>query len=190
MLAEPKVSQLEVASAIEQNILRLQVSVDNLFGVEVFDGQDEFSNVETCLILRKNDFSGQVETEIATRAVVQCQVEVVRSLERIMEINNKWVVGLFQNVGFYDGVLELLLDDQVFLLEGLEGVLFAAHNVLNEKHFPKGSRTQNLDDVEGCEVNFVGGYRIELILVVFSRAGLFLCALLGSFFSNMSSNSL
>ena len=59
-----------------------------------------------------------MKAEVSSRAVIQSQVQIMRSLEGEMQVNNEWVTGLLEDVGFNDCVLELFLEDKVFLFEG------------------------------------------------------------------------
>jgi len=63
-----------------------------------------------------------MEAEISTRTVVKGQVEIMGGLEGKVKVYDELMVGLFENVGLYDGILQLLLQNQVFLLEGFQGV--------------------------------------------------------------------
>lgn len=63
-----------------------------------------------------------MEAEISTRTVVKGQVEIMGGLEGKVKVYDELMVGLFENIGLYDGILQLLLQNQVFLLEGFQGV--------------------------------------------------------------------
>jgi len=63
-----------------------------------------------------------MEAEISTRTVVKGQVEIMGGLEGKVKVYDELMVGLFENVGLYDGILQLLLQNQVFLLESFQGV--------------------------------------------------------------------
>ena len=101
---------------VEQDVLRLQVPVDDLFVVQVLNGEEQLSNVEAGLMLRKGDFPSQMEAQVLARTVVESQVEVVRSLKGEVQVDDEGMAGLLEDVGLDDGVLELLLHDEVFLL--------------------------------------------------------------------------
>lgn len=46
LLGEPEVGELDVPVPIQQDVLRLEVPVDNLFGVQVLDGTHDLRRVE------------------------------------------------------------------------------------------------------------------------------------------------
>ena len=53
LLDEPKVSKFKVACVSDENILRLQISVDQVFGVKVVEHLDNLSHVESCMLERQ-----------------------------------------------------------------------------------------------------------------------------------------
>lgn len=57
--ADAKVAENHVTGGGEENVLRLDVSVDDTVGVEVLDGQNDFCDVETrfVLLMRICDYS-------------------------------------------------------------------------------------------------------------------------------------
>ena len=61
---------------IEQDVFRLQVTVDNVVVVEVLQCQDELSNVELRPGFLESSFPLKVPEKFASRHVVSDQVEV------------------------------------------------------------------------------------------------------------------
>lgn len=87
--------------------------------MKVLDGQAQLCDVELGLVFREGNLTGKMEAEIAARTVVESEVEVVRGLKGEVKVDDELVVCLLEDIGFYDGVFELLLKDKVFLLECL-----------------------------------------------------------------------
>ncbi len=52
LLAQPEVGQLDVTFGIQQNVLRLQVSVDNALTVQVLQRQCDLGDIETSLKMK------------------------------------------------------------------------------------------------------------------------------------------
>ena len=50
-LGEPEVGQLDVVVAVEENVLRLQVAVDNIAAVAVLDGIENLRMRKLCEML-------------------------------------------------------------------------------------------------------------------------------------------
>lgn len=68
-----------------------------------------------------------MEAEISAGTVIECKVQVVWGLEGEVQVDDEDVVGLFENVCLDDCVFQLFLQDQVFLLEGLESIETAVY---------------------------------------------------------------
>ena len=81
---------------------------------EDYLGDNEASSAFVELFLDDDQLS-----EVAVRAIVQCHVEVQRSLEGVVQFDDEGEVYLLEDVGFTDCVLELLLADQLLLVEDL-----------------------------------------------------------------------
>lgn len=93
--------------SIQKYILRLHVSVDDVLFVEVLHCQHQLSYVKPGLFLLEGDLAGQVVAEILSWAVVQRQIQEIGSLECIMQVDNKGVIGFLEHIGFRDGILQL-----------------------------------------------------------------------------------
>ena len=63
---QAKVGDHDVALAVEENVFRLQVAVDNVERVQVRDRRDDFGRVEAHALFGKSPFSFQVEKEFST----------------------------------------------------------------------------------------------------------------------------
>ena len=108
----------------------------------MLNGQDQLCDIEPCLVLVEGDLAGDMKTEVPTRAVVQCEVEVVWGLKREVQVDDEWVAGLFQNVGLDDCVFQLFLQDQVFLFQCFERIEVASGDVLGQKHLAESTAAQ------------------------------------------------
>ena len=108
--------------SIKKNVFRFQITIDDIFFMEMFDRKTEFSCIKFGFFLRKSYLSGKMETQISAWAIVKGKVKIVRSLESKMEINDELMIGLLENVGLDNGVFELFLEDEVFLFESLQSI--------------------------------------------------------------------
>lgn len=127
MLAEAEICKFDVSLGIKQYILRLEVSINNVLLMQMLNRQAQLGYVKLRLLFGEGHLPGQVEAEIPARTVIQSEVQVVWCLEGEMQVDDEDVVGLFEDVCFDDCVFQLLLQDQVLLLEGLEGVETAVY---------------------------------------------------------------
>ena len=58
-----------------------------------------------------------MEAEISSRTVVKSKIEVMRSLEGKVQIDNELMIRLFEDVGLDYSILQLFLKNQIFFLE-------------------------------------------------------------------------
>ena len=133
----------------QQNILRLQVPVNYLLRVEVFDGEDYFCCVENYLLLVKTALFVQMVEEGAAALVIQQQVQVSLALEGVVKLENERVAQ-----GHQDLALELDITEVVFLFEDslikdFHCVVLALALVLslfNEKDLGEATFTEEADN--------------------------------------------
>ena len=147
-LGQTKVSKHDVAILIEQDILRLQVSVEDVWLVQVAKSQCNLSSIELSLLFTESLFFWQVFEEFASLNEVHNEVDSVRLLEHIVHANDEWVIHLVQNqflnLQTVDG---LVLDDHVFS-DTFHGVEFATDLALHQIHFAKGASANDRNKLE------------------------------------------
>jgi len=73
---ETEVSYLYVALLVNQQVLRLKISVGNIHRVEVFKGKCDFRSEEKCNIVRKTAFPPQQREQLAPTRIVQHHVHM------------------------------------------------------------------------------------------------------------------
>jgi len=72
---ESKVGDLEMTFSVEQQIFRLQISVYNVFGVQVLEGADDFGRVKRGRFRGEAARVAQVRKKLAPAHVLQQHVE-------------------------------------------------------------------------------------------------------------------
>ena len=77
LLSEAKVGQLDMAVLAQQNVLRLQITVHDLFRVEVFQCQDDLAGIKEYLAFRESPLLSKVEKEAASTLIVQKKVQLL-----------------------------------------------------------------------------------------------------------------
>ena len=80
ILCKTEIGQFQVAFFIDQNILWLQVSVDNVLGMQVFEHHANLCGIELSMLLIQFSLSSQIREEFTTRDVVEQEVKVTRVL--------------------------------------------------------------------------------------------------------------
>ena len=67
LLGETKVGELDMAVPVQQDVLRLQVPIDDVPGVQVLDGTDDLSSVEQPGVAGEAAAVPQVAEELTAR---------------------------------------------------------------------------------------------------------------------------
>lgn len=98
LLAESEVSNLQVAVAIEQNILRFQISVDNTILVEAADRFDQLGSVEASPTLRKFSLLPQMVEKFTTIQEVHDEVKLCFGLKCVVKLHDERAIDLLQDV--------------------------------------------------------------------------------------------
>ena len=80
LLDAAKVCELDVSAPVQHDVLRLEVSVDDPLGVEVFQGEQHLAQVEDGRVLHQHSLLLQLHEELAPRQVLHDEVHLVTSL--------------------------------------------------------------------------------------------------------------
>ena len=122
LLREPEVGQAHVALVVQQHVFGLEVAVDDVHLVQVLEREHDLRDVEAAARLVELALAAQVEEELAARAVVEHEVELVGRLERVVEPDDERVHDAAEHVALRLGVLDLVALDDVGLLQHLHRV--------------------------------------------------------------------
>ena len=169
LLAQAEVRQLRVALLIQQDVVQLYVSVDDSVLVELFDGEEYFSDVDDCFFFRDFAFAGDQTAQVAPRTEVGHQVQLVKGLECVAEFDNVPVVDFPLHFFFcHDKVKESLESP---FPHDLHGVAFAFP--FDQKHGAKSARPQLIDELEVLHSHW---RLLVLLLLLVKSNGEFLLA--------------
>mmetsp|Transcript_14126 Transcript_14126/g.34839 ORF Transcript_14126/g.34839 Transcript_14126/m.34839 type:complete len:322 (+) Transcript_14126:1519-2484(+) len=133
-LGQPKVGQLDVALAVQQHVLRLQVPVCNAQGVKVANGQHNLGRVQARHVLGKDARAVQVEKQVAAVDEVEHNVQPGGGLERKAKVDNVGVHHGRQHVALGAHVLAVVLGHDALLLHHLHRVHVLRGLVLHLEH--------------------------------------------------------
>lgn len=152
-LGESEVCQTAVAVGVNQYVLWFEISVDDIQGVDVLDGQNDLGNEELGLVLLEDLSLVQMVGQVAARAVVENHVEVVRRLEAVVHLDHERMVRLLQDVALRNRVLQVLVPVQERFLQHLHRVdLWVAFAGALED-LAEGTVAQDLLEIEGLETD-------------------------------------
>ncbi len=85
MFCESEVRQHKESLAIDEQILRLQVSIDNVFAMEVLEHERNLRREEAGVVRLDRSFSPEVGKELATGDVLQEEIKVLIVLSEAIE---------------------------------------------------------------------------------------------------------
>lgn len=150
---ETEVGQTDVALQVQQDVLGLQVTVDDVVLVQLLEREDDLGGKQTRLLLREAAVLLEPEEELATAAVVHDEVELVGRLEGVRQAREVRVLDALQDAALRLGVQQLVALDQRGLAQRLHGVdhlgvLLAHHHDLAE-----AALAQHLEQVEVLHVH-------------------------------------
>lgn len=113
LFGKSKVDQLDVAVDVEQQVLRLEVSVDDVPAVQVAERLDHAGRVEAgCRVVEVTPVS-QDGPQLAAQTRLHQHVQVLAVFERLEQLHDEVAVGLAH---------DLLLGHDVLLLASLNNL--------------------------------------------------------------------
>mmetsp|Transcript_12183 Transcript_12183/g.30867 ORF Transcript_12183/g.30867 Transcript_12183/m.30867 type:complete len:561 (+) Transcript_12183:587-2269(+) len=139
VFAETKVAQLEVAGAVEQKVLRLEVAVDVAQPVQLAHAHDHLGHVEAGVHLAQTAHVVEQRPEVAARQVLHGQVQVALGLEAVDERHQPVAVGAGHHVALVADVVALVLLLQNLLVHPLQRQHLARVPLLTEVHLAKAA---------------------------------------------------
>ncbi len=94
-----------MAAAIDQDVIRLDVSVDHVLSVKFFNGQENLSSINARNVLTKLLLPTDDSAHVAAGTIVGHKVELVEGLESIAEFDNEPMVDTFLDLFFRHDVV-------------------------------------------------------------------------------------
>ncbi len=123
LFAKAKVSEDNVPIRVQEQVLRLQVTVNNALRMQVAQGGRDLGGVEPGPRLGEDALPLQVEEELAAVDVVEDKVELLPRLERVVEADEERVLEVLdEHVALGHDVVGLAALDDGLLGEDLDGV--------------------------------------------------------------------
>jgi hypothetical protein len=150
-----------VACCIKQNVLRFEITVNNVELVKMLKSQDEFSNVEPRSLLLESTFTLEMPEELSSALVVGHKVELLVRLERELETDKERTLErALQNLALSDRVRHLLFGYNLLLAQYLHGVDSVSVALADLEHSSKSSTTDEFEEFK------VGWFEVDLVLPV------------------------
>jgi len=115
LLGKTKVSQLDVAGRIKEQVLWFEIPVDDASGMEVIKGEDDTGDIEGCRLVGEPTTVPQQSPKFPAQARLHQHVQVFRAVERLVHLDDEWASALEHDL--------LLVEDMLLLLHVLDLVL-------------------------------------------------------------------
>lgn len=147
-LGQPEISQLNVTLRVEQDVLRLQVSVQNLILVQVADGLHQLSGIDLCSLLVKLFLFSQVSEHFASVHEIDGQVQLGIGLEGVVQFDNVRTLGMLQDLALGVDLLEHVKLDKHVLAHYLERIGFLVVDLPHQTYLPEGAPAYDLQVLE------------------------------------------
>mmetsp|Transcript_90658 Transcript_90658/g.293460 ORF Transcript_90658/g.293460 Transcript_90658/m.293460 type:complete len:292 (-) Transcript_90658:1196-2071(-) len=148
-LGKAHVCKLHTALLVEQEVLRLQVSEDDLLRVQVFEGKGRTGHVELrMLLLAPQALSVVGGIKLAAQRQLQEQVEVLLTIVGLKELDNEVGIALQLDILLaHDALLHARLHD-VALAQALQCVGLLILDVLNQVHSAEAAAAQQPENLQ------------------------------------------
>jgi len=134
---QAKVGQIDVASFINEYVLRLKISVDYAVMVKIAKCYSNLCSIEFHNVLREALVMEQMVIEITTSHILKEKVDSELVLKYIIHTKHEGMLRLEQDLFFILGILYLLFVNQYILINSLHGIEISIVLVDNQKHLPK-----------------------------------------------------
>lgn len=136
-LRESKVSQLQVAVISDQQILRLEISEDDVLAVQIFEAAGHGRCVEPGLVGGERFHVSEVGKELSSVDELQHEIEVFGILGESFEVDDEGVADLRVNEVLIVNMIDLLCLHDLMFVEQLQGHILPCLFVLGHLHLPK-----------------------------------------------------
>lgn len=103
-----------------------------------------------CVLLKASNLT-QVEEKLTTWAVLETEVQLAFSLERIIHFDNELVIYALENTALIKSMFELVAPDNLSLFEDFEGIHFISFFLLDQENFAVAALTDDFDGAETAD---------------------------------------
>lgn len=155
---EPEVDELYVTNAVNQDVVRFEVSVNDAHCVQRLNGHHDLSNVEARVFFTHEHLLPDLFEQLASRQVVQHHVQVQLILQRLLNVAAEVVLlELSDYFLLVFDVLDLLLASDILFFQAFECIVLVCLHVLDQIHFSETALAKLPDRGEVIKVELLLG---------------------------------
>mmetsp|Transcript_41808 Transcript_41808/g.100390 ORF Transcript_41808/g.100390 Transcript_41808/m.100390 type:complete len:263 (-) Transcript_41808:47-835(-) len=155
-LGVAKITKLDAVVAVQQNVLRLEISVDDLriLAVQILQSLQRFVDIPCRLLVPQTFHFPQSGEQFATTGVFQPEVDVLFVLKMEQQLDDVCMLQLIHDADLGNDLVEQLVLHQVLLRHLLESIQLASLSVPHFRHLAEEPLAQ---DIQGLEALQHGG---------------------------------
>lgn len=125
----------------QEQILRFQVSVDNVVRMEMAENKSHLCAVDHCLLVRQELALSKMSKELSSGHIFEQKVKINVILEGLHEVDNERVLDLHKNATLGANVFHLLEAYKHLLIHGLQSKEFSGTSIKDQTYATKSTGT-------------------------------------------------
>lgn len=132
VFGKTEIGKLQVAFIIDENVLWLEITVDDVLRVKVLEHECNLGAIKHSMLSVKLSFSSQIGKQLTASNVLHQEIQVAAVLGESLQAHQKWMVNVSENSILRDAVINLAQLDDIGLLETFHGEVFTCLLVLGQ----------------------------------------------------------
>jgi len=144
---------MDMSIGIQEDIVGLDISVDDILGMHVSQGTSQFSNPESDRLFGEC-LSRDVESQITARHQIDYKIHVFNVLETVSQVTDERVVDVFEHSALTDDVTDALGSYDFIFADVFEGKGQIGVLAFDDSNLSKGASADDSQQTEVIEVHF------------------------------------
>jgi hypothetical protein len=148
-----KISHAYIAILLHQDVLRLQISIQNLFGMQMPQRHRHLSSIKPCSILKNPLIPGllQMAKQLTSYHISHHKEYSHVSLKYILSSNQEWMIAFFQYLLLHLGRFDHVCVEYDIFSYSLHGVDFLVFLATDEIYFAESAGADSFQRFEVLE---------------------------------------
>jgi len=143
-VAEPEVDNLYILVLIEQEVLRLQIPVHDVHGMDLLQARYDLMEEAACLWLGHTSLRYDVVEQLAAARILHDKVKLAPCLDDLIKLHYVWVPDKFENVYLSGHTLYICHLYDALFLENFNGDALTGKNVSSKLDLSKRTLANSL----------------------------------------------
>jgi hypothetical protein len=128
-----------VALVVEQEILWLEITVDNVHRMDLFDSSEDLMKKNTGLWLFQATFGHNIIKDFSARCVFHDQIQLPSRLNDLVQLHDVWMSDQLQDMYFSCYALHISYFHDTLFLQDLYSNALPSQDVRTQLHLAEGS---------------------------------------------------